>query len=130
MKFKELTEENIEYLRYVYYEDMKHKQKMEILTTKFEVSERTIRRWWKEKLNLSEQLSTLPKQIQDARKREIPPNTDILIVTSAQNKTGVNNKFLENGEALLKFCGDGEPGVFADFPESKTGTVENQDRHR
>lgn len=103
MKFKELTEENIEYLKYVYYEDMKHKEKMEILTNKFDVSERTVRRWWKEELNLSEQLSSLPQQMQDAQKRDIPKNTNILLVTSAQNKTGVNNKFLKNLEAYKNY---------------------------
>lgn len=106
MKFKELTEENIEYLKYVYYEDMKHKEKMEILTVKFNVTERTIRRWWKEKLNLSEQISTLPKQMQDAQKRHISTETNILLITSAQNKTGVNNKFLKNLISYKNFLED------------------------
>ena len=96
MRFKDLNATNIEYLKYVYYEDMKHKEKMEILTKKFDASERTIRRWWKKELNLSEHYSTLPQQLKDAQTREIKKNTDILLVTSAQNKTGINNKFLNN----------------------------------
>jgi len=96
MRFKELTEENIEYLKYVYYEDMQHKEKMDILTKKFEVIGRTIRRWWKEELNLTEHPSTLPFQIKEAQKRELDKETTIILVTAAQNKTGVNNKFLNN----------------------------------
>lgn len=100
MRFKELTDVDVEYLEYVYYEDMKHVQKMEILTNKFDTTERTIRRWWKEELKLSERLSTLPKQLQEAQKRELKKNTNIVLFTSAQNKTGINSKFFTN---LLAF---------------------------
>jgi len=103
MKFKELKDVDIEYLKYVYYEDMKHKEKMEILVKKFKTTERTIRRWWKEELKLSERTSTLPHQMQVAQKREISKKTDILLVTSAQNKTGINNKFLDNLEAYKEY---------------------------
>lgn len=97
MRFKDLTPENIEYLRHIYYEqNISHIEKMAILTNKFKCSERTVRRWWKEKLRLSELLSKLPKQIQEARDRVIPKDTDILLVTSAQNKTAINLDFLSN----------------------------------
>lgn len=103
MKFKELLEEDIEYIKFIYYEDMKHKEKMEILTKKFDVIGRTIRRWWKEELNLSEHPSSLPTQIKEAQKRELNKDTNIVFVTSAQNKTGVNNKFLNNLEAYADY---------------------------
>ena len=95
-KFKELKPQELEYLVYIYHEDMTHKEKMEILTKKFEVTARTIRRWWKDDLKLSEHFSTLPTQLKVAQKREINKKTNILLVTSAQNKTGINNKFLDN----------------------------------
>lgn len=95
-RFEDLSKEEIEYIIFVYNEDMEHKEKMEILTKKFGKSERTIRRWWKNKLNLSERYSTLPRQIQDAQKRVIKQDTDIILFTAAQNKTGVNTKFLKN----------------------------------
>lgn len=103
MKFKDLKETDIEYLKYVYYEDMKHKEKMEILSKKFNSSPRTIRRWWKEELKLSEHFSTLPMQLQTAQKREIKKNTNILIVTAAQNKTGINNKALDSIVSYKEF---------------------------
>ncbi len=96
MKFKELSDIEIEYLKHIYFEDMKHKEKMEILTKKFKVIGRTIRRWWKEELKLSEHISRLPEQLKNAQKREINKDTNILLVTSAQNKTGINDKFFLN----------------------------------
>ena len=103
MTFKDLTPEDLEYLSFIYHEEMKHVEKMDILTSKFNVSERSIRRWWKEELKLTENLSNLPKQLLEAKDREIPEDTDILLVTSAQNKTGVNREFLKNLEAYKLF---------------------------
>ena len=103
MKFKELTPEDIEYLTFVYHEDMKHKEKMEILTKKFSVTGRAIRKWWKEKLNLSEKLSTLPPQLVEAQNREIKESTNLILVTAAQNKTGINDKFLSNLKVYKSF---------------------------
>lgn len=106
MKFKDLKETDIEYLKYVYFEDMSHKEKMEVLTKKFSVSERTIRRWWKEELRLSEHSSKLPNQLKEAQGRYIDDETDILLVTAAQNKTGINNKFLDNLVAYKEYLED------------------------
>ena len=49
--YKELTAENIEYIKHVYYQEMLHSEKMEILSKKFGISERTVRGWW-QKLDL------------------------------------------------------------------------------
>ena len=62
-----------------------------------------ISRNWKEELNLSEHPSSLPTQIKEAQKRELNKDTNIVFVTSAQNKTGVNNKFLNNLEAYADY---------------------------
>lgn len=93
--FKDLTPENIEYIKHVYYQDMKHVEKMEILSKKFSVSERSIRGWW-QKLDLSKLSSDLPPQLQKALDRNINKNTKVLLVTTAQNKTAVNKDFLNN----------------------------------
>lgn len=103
MRFKDLEAADIEYLKYVYHEPMKHEEKMEILAKKFDVSERTVRRWWKEELNLSDYLTNLPIQLKRAQKREIKKKTNILLVTAAQNKTGINTQFLKNLEAYASF---------------------------
>lgn len=102
-KFKNLTEEEKQYIIHIYHEDMLHKEKMRVLTKKFGVTERTIRNWWKEKLNLSEHFSKLPPQLVKASKRGVDNNTKILLVTSAQNKTGVHQAMLDNMETYASF---------------------------
>ncbi len=94
-KFKELTPENIEYIKHVYYQEMKHAEKMEILSKKFDVGERTIRGWW-QKLDLKRLSTDLPSQLQKAQERALNKNTRVLLVTTAQNKTAINKDFLNN----------------------------------
>ena len=103
-KFKDLTTEDKQYLTHFYYDrDMCHAEKMEILTKKYEVSERTVRRWWREELNLSQNYTKLPPQLVEAQNRQIDNNTDILLVTAAQNKTGINGPLLENMKSYKEF---------------------------
>lgn len=95
VKFKNLTEEDKDYIRMTYYDDeLTHKEKMEILTNKFGVEGRTIRRWWLEKLKLQKVQSKLPKQLLDARDRNLPNDTEVLFVTGGQNETPINRKQL------------------------------------
>ena len=95
IKFKELTDENKDYIAMTYYdEDLTHKEKMEILSNKFGVEGRTIRHWWLEKMDLQKVSSKLPKQLLEARDRNLPINTEVLMVTSAQNETPINRKQL------------------------------------
>lgn len=101
-KFKNLTEEDLEYLSFIYYQDMTHNEKMDILTSKFNVVDRSIRRWWG-KLELKELPSKLPKQLQEAQNKEIPLDTDIVFFTAAQNKTIINSTFLNNLEIYKKY---------------------------
>jgi len=95
VKFKDLTDENKDYIRMTYYdEELTHKEKMEILTNKFGVEGRTIRKWWLEKMDLQKVSSKLPPQLLEARDRNLPLNTKVLMVTSAQNETPINHKQL------------------------------------
>lgn len=101
--FDNLTSKDKGYLTHFYYlKSMNHKEKMEILTKKFGVSSRTIRRWWKEKLNLTLDFSNLPTQVRRARDRKIPKNTDILLLTTAQNKTDIHEEGFKNIKAYKK----------------------------
>ena len=93
--FKDLTPENIEYIKHVYYQEMLHIEKMEILSKKFNVAERTIRSWW-QKLDLSKLATNLSPQLQKAQYRTLNKNTKVILVTTAQNKTAVNKDFLNN----------------------------------
>lgn len=94
-KFKELTPENIEYIKHVYHQEMKHVEKMEILSKKFDIGERAVRSWW-QKLDLRKLSSDLPIQLQKAQERTLNKNTKVLLVTTAQNKTAINKDFLNN----------------------------------
>lgn len=93
--FKDLTPENIEYIKHVYYQDMKHSEKTEILSKKFNIGERTVRSWW-QKLDLTKLPTDLPPQLQKAQERTLNKNTKVILVTTAQNKTAVNKDFLNN----------------------------------
>ena len=93
--FKDLTPENLEYIKHVYYQEMLHVEKMEILSKKFNVAERTVRSWW-QKLDLNKLSSNLSLQLQKAQDRTLDKNTKVVLVTTAQNKTTVNKDFLNN----------------------------------
>jgi transposase len=93
--FKDLTSENIEYIKHVYYQEMLHVEKMEILSKKFNIGERTVRDWW-QKLDLKKISSNLPIQLQKAQNRVLNKSTKVLLVTTAQNKTALNKDFLSN----------------------------------
>ena len=92
--WKDLTEEDKEYIASIYYEEgVSHDEKMDILSDKFGVVGRTIRKWWKDKLNLSESPnSKLPRDLEKAKVNEIHKNTDVVLFTAAQNKTHINRK--------------------------------------
>lgn len=102
--FKDLTIEDKEYLSLIYYdEEISHNEKMDILGKKFGVTGRTIRRWWKEELKLSENFSTLPPQLRKVRDKILPKNTDIVLFTAVQNKTAINRDMLKSMESYKKF---------------------------
>ena len=99
VKFKDLTDENKGYISLIYYDyALNHSEKMEILTNKFGVKGRTVRRWWT-KLDLKKPTSGLPQQLIDARDRNIDSDTKILMVTSAQNETSIHRAQLAEMEA-------------------------------
>lgn len=97
VKFKDLTDENKDYIKMTYYdEELNHKEKMEILSNKFGVEGRTIRNWWLNKMDLQKVSSKLPPQLLEARDRNLPLGTEVLMVTSAQNETPINRRQLDS----------------------------------
>lgn len=102
MKFKELLVEDIEYIKHVYYSKMSHKEKTDVLTKKYGVQERAIRKWW-EKLDLKKLASELSPQLQRAQKRTLNKDTEIVLVTSAQNKTAVNSDMIGSMKAYAEY---------------------------
>ena len=103
MTFKKLTGEDREFVAQTYLTKISHNEKIEILTSRFGVTGRTIRNWWK-KLGVSTGLSTeKPQQILSAMSNEISEDSKVLLVTTAQNKTLVNKGMLSNMEAYRDF---------------------------
>lgn len=103
-KFDQLTSSDIEILKFYYYsKEYSHEEKMEILSEKFGVKGRTIRRWWKEELNLSKKYEKLPQCLVKAKEVEVDVDTDIVFFTAAQNKTAINRQMLKNMEAYKVF---------------------------
>jgi hypothetical protein len=101
--FKDLTKSDIEYIKALYYSKVSHNEKIELLSNKFGVVDRTIRAWW-QRLQLGDGDSIfLPKQLKKAIKRELPEDVDILLVTSAQNKTVINGPMFKNMKAYCDF---------------------------
>jgi hypothetical protein len=96
-KYNSLSTTDREYLAHVYFDDKKtHEEKISILRKKFNISERTVRRWWKDNLSLSRDYSSFPPELIKARKRKLPKNTDVILFTSAQNKTSINTWMLDS----------------------------------
>lgn len=102
MTYKDLSAEEIEYIKHIYYSDRLHKEKTDILGAKFGIGERAVRKWWM-KLGLNKLVSDLPPQLQKAQERELHKDTKVVLVTTAQNKTSVNRDFLKNLETYKEF---------------------------
>tara|TARA_R110000796_G_scaffold215732_2_gene331748 strand:+ start:16045 stop:17679 length:1635 start_codon:yes stop_codon:yes gene_type:complete len=107
VRFKNLTEENKDYITLTYYdEELNHKEKIEILTNKFGVTGRTIRKWWLEKMDLQQPSSRLPQQLVIARDRNIDEDTDVIFTSGAQNETSLNRKQLASMEMYKEYITD------------------------
>ena len=104
IKFKKLTDGDVEYIKAIYYSRVSHEEKMDILSSKFGVKPRTIRAWWV-KLDLTEggRFKKLPAALLRARERELDSDTDILLVTAAQNKTILNSQMLDSMKLYVDF---------------------------
>lgn len=103
VKFKNLEPEDTEFIKLIYDSERSHNEKIEILTKKYGVKGRTIRNWW-QKLDLSGSgMFRLPRQLALARDKVLDKDTDVVLVTSCQNKTLVNEFFFKNLKAYAKF---------------------------
>ena len=105
MKFKKLTQSEIDYIITVYKDKsgVSWEKRAAKLGEKFGVSERTIRKWVSEKLKLKEKDDVVPEQYTLAQNKEFDTNKKRFIITWAQNNTPVNVGLLKNIEAYAKF---------------------------
>ena len=107
ISFNDLSNAQIDYIGLTYNDEgLEHTEKMEIMRKKFGIAERTVRSWWK-RLELKEDFSKLPPQLLKARDKNLPENTKVLIVTSAQNETAINREQLKSIKQYQDFISNG-----------------------
>lgn len=100
--FSKLTEEDKILLREFYFSNISHQEKVDYLSTKFAVSERTIRNWWKVEMGLTNSYR-VPKVLAEAMDKEIPVDTDVVLVSTAQDKTPIHKQQLKEMIAYKNF---------------------------
>lgn len=104
MRFKDLTEKQIAYIKSVYEDksDLPWEKRAANLGDEFNVSERTIRRWCSENLGFKEKVDVEPEQYEKAKQRVVNKDVQRFIITWGQNATPVHKPFYTNIEAYAK----------------------------
>ncbi len=104
MRFKDLTEDHLQYIIDTYHEKdgLSYEKRATKLSTEFDVSERTIRYWWSN-LGLTEKQEPEPEQYLQAKNRSYDKQKKRFIITWAQNNTPINKGLLKNIEAYADF---------------------------
>ena len=109
MRFKELTKENIEQARKIYWDkDLTWDDRMKKLMVLFGRSERTARKWCSEKLNFKEAVDSgiaSSDQYKKAQERIFNTEKKYYLVTWAQNNTPLHKKFFNNILSYQEFLG-------------------------
>lgn len=105
MRFKELSEEEKQYLINSYQNrgDLTVEKLAMNLSNEFGVSERTIRKWFSEKLNLKEKVEFESEQFIQAKKRKFDKKKKRFIISYAQNATKIHKQFFHNIKSYAKF---------------------------
>jgi len=104
MKFKNLTESDIQMIKDSYFdkENGSWEKRAHSLGEHYGVSERTIRKWVSEKMGLKEKIDVEPEQYLKAKNKSVDKDKKRFLITSAQNATKVNKRFLKNIEVYAE----------------------------
>lgn len=101
-----LTQEEKNWVASVYQKEAKHKEKCQEVSKRYGgITHQTVRNWW-QRLGITVPDYRMPSDLSHAKKNKINDNTDILLVTSAQNKTSVNSRMLRNMEVYAQHIRD------------------------
>jgi hypothetical protein len=107
MRFKDLTENDIDLITDKYKNRGINGQTVEQVAIELgnllKISERTVRKWISEKLNLKEKPEVESEQYQKAKEREFDKSKKRFIITYAQNATKIHQKFFDNIKAYADF---------------------------
>ncbi len=102
MGSKTATQSDKEKIKAIYEDkSMSWDERMEKLCKMFDRSERTMRHWLV-KLGFKYKSDTLPEQLIIAKEKELEKDKKRFLITSAQNATPTNPRFLKNLEAYAK----------------------------
>lgn len=107
LKFKDLTEDDINYLKDSYVNRVNLGLSVEKLASRlgdeYNLSERTVRKWFSEKLFLKEKEIIEPEQYLKAKNKTHSNEIKRFIITYAQNNTPVHSGFMKNIETYAKY---------------------------
>ena len=93
-KFKDLTEEDIEYIKSEYYNKesgLKWEERKDNLAKHFGIEERTMRRWFA-KLNISGQKNKISDQFEEAKKNTLHEDKNIFLITYCKKNNDIKEK--------------------------------------
>ena len=97
MNFNQLTDEQVDRIKQVYYEksNTSWEKRAFMLAEEIGVSERTIRKWASERLGLKEKTDVEPEQYTIAKQRKFDKTKKRFIITWGQNNTKIHKGFYE-----------------------------------
>ncbi len=105
LKFKELSEDQIQRISEIYADkEISWDTKEELLAKYTGRSSRTARKWC-EKLGLTKPAEVKSPQYEEAKKKKFDKKTKYVLVTWAQNDTPVHEGLISNMEAYAKYLG-------------------------
>jgi len=125
MRFNELNDSDIEYIRKIYFDtSIKWEDRMTQLATFIGKSRRTVSNWLKQ-LNMTETSEVKSEQFEEAKSKQLDKTKKRFIITWAQNNTPVHKKFLANIEAYADFI-NAEISVIAGRYRNPTSLVQSR----
>jgi hypothetical protein len=102
MRYKDLTEDDIQYIAKIYFDkELAWDARLSLLSTKFETSDRSIQKWVSQLGFTNKEVEESPQFIA-AKSKELNTKKKRFIITWAQNDTPVHEKFIGNIEAYAK----------------------------
>jgi len=127
MKFKDVTPEQIEKARNIYWNtELSWDERMKLLMDLFGKSERTVRKWCSEKLGFKEKVEVESEQYETAKQRVHDKTKKRFLITWAQNDTPVHSKFFNNMKAYAEYI-DADIHVIAGRYKNPTSVFTDKD---
>ena len=132
MKFNDLTEQDKKYISNSYINRKENGYTVEglaiDLSKKYGTSERTIRKWFSERLKLKEKPEIESEQFIKAKERKFDKSKSRFIITYAQNATKVHEKFFNNIKAYADFI-DADIHIIAGRYKNPTSVWSNNNEN-